>query len=137
MIDPPDVRIGENATAWLFVTNTGTTKLLNVTAGPILVNPSSTVVLSSPQIQSMSSLSPAESRIMAWKYTLMGSVGTNVTFSGNATAIDEATNTSIKSNMEKQMIYLRDNNGLGTILTQTLLSKPEIFMILRQFTSVR
>ncbi|NDB51435.1 MAG: hypothetical protein EB154_06165 [Nitrosopumilaceae archaeon] len=130
MIDPPDVRIGENATVWLFVTNTGTTKLLNVTASPVLVSPSSTVLLSSPPVQSMSGLSPAESKIISWKYTLMGTIGTNVTFSGNATGIDEATNTLVKTNTVKQTIYLRDNNGLGTILTQTLLSKPEIFMIL-------
>lgn len=130
MIDPPDVRIGENATAWLFVTNTGTTKILNVTAGPITVSPSSTVVLVSPSVQTMSDLSPAESKIISWKYNLMGTIGTNVTFSGSATGIDEPTKMPVNTTTEKQTIYLRDNNGLGTILTQTLLSKPEIFMVL-------
>lgn len=130
MIDPPDVRIGENATAWLFVTNTGTTKILNVTADQIVVNPSTVVLASSPVIQGMSDLAPAESKIFAWKYNLMGTIGTNVTFSGFARGIDEPTKISIQSNNENQVIYLRDNNGLGTILTQTLLSKPEIFMIL-------
>ncbi len=130
MIDPPDVRIGENATAWLFVTNTGTTKILNVTADPIIVSPSSTVLASSPILQVSADLAPAQSAIFAWKYNLMGTIGTNVTFSGFARGIDEPTKIPIQSNNEKQLVYLRDNNGLGTILTQTLLSKPEIFMVL-------
>lgn len=130
MIDPPDVRLGENATAWLFVTNTGNTRILNVTADPIIVTPSSTIVASSPVIQAMSDLAPAESAIFAWKYNLMGTIGTNVTFSGFARGVDEPTKAPIQSNNEKQLVYLRDNNGLGTILTQTLFSKPEIFMVL-------
>lgn len=130
MIDPPDVRIGENATAWLFVTNTGTTKILNVTADQIVVSPFTVVTASSPVLQAMSDLAPAQSTIFAWKYTLMGTIGSNVTFSGFAKGVDEATKMPIQSNNEKQSLYLRDNNGLGTILTQTLLSKPEIFMVL-------
>lgn len=129
IIDPPDVSIGENATAWIFVTNTGTTKLLNVTS-MISVNPSSVVVSASPALQPMSDLEPSESAIFAWKYNLMGTIGTSVQFTTYAQGIDEGTNAIVKSENETSTANLRDNNGLGSILTQTLLSKPEIFMVI-------
>lgn len=130
MIDPPDVSIGENATAWIFVTNTGTTRLLNVTTGPITITPSSSVISASPVLQPTADLAPSESAIFAWKYTLMGTIGTSVQFSTYAQGIDEETKTLIKSGNETISVNLRDNNGLGSILTQTLLSKPEIFMVI-------
>lgn len=130
IIDPPDVRIGENATAWIFVTNTGATKILNVTTGPIITNPPSAVVSSSPILQPHSDLAPAESTIFAWKYNLVGTVGTNVAFSTYAIGVDESTNTQIKSNDETAVVHLSNNDNLGSIVTQTLLSKPEIFMII-------
>jgi hypothetical protein len=130
IIDPPDVRIGENATAWIFVTNTGPTKILNVTTGPINISPLSAVISSSPILQPLSDLAPSESTIFAWKYNLVGTIGTNVTFSTYATGIEQATNAQITSNDETVLVYLRDNANLGNIVTQTLLSKPEIFMII-------
>lgn len=130
MLDPPDVSIGENATAWIFVTNTGTTKILNVTTGPITATPSSAVVSASPVLQPFLNLAPAESAIFSWKYNLMGTIGTNVTFSTYAKGIDEATLTLVRSENGTDSINLRDNANLGSILTQTLLSKPEIFMVL-------
>lgn len=130
MIDPPDVSIGENATAWIFVTNAGTTKILNVTTGPITASPASAVVLSSPVLQPLSDLAPSESTIFSWKYNLVGTIGTNVTFSTYAQGIEEPTKNQIRSNNETALVYLRDNESLGTIVTQTLLSKPEIFMII-------
>lgn len=130
MLDPPDVSIGENATAWIFVTNTGTTKILNVTTGPITVTPSSAVVSTSPVLQPFLDLAPSESTIFSWKYNLMGTIGTNVTFSTYAMGIDEATKTLVRSENGTDSLNLRDNANLGSILTQTLLSKPEIFMIL-------
>lgn len=130
IVDPPDVSIGENATAWVFVTNTGTTKILNVTAASIDVTPSSAVISSSPILQSLSDLAPSESTIFSWKYNLMGTIGTNVTFSTYARGIDEATKTPVQSDNATNSVNLRDNANLGSILTQTLLSKPEIFMII-------
>ncbi len=130
IIDPPDVMIGENATAWIFVTNTGATKILNVTAGPITANPSSAVVSSSPLLQPHSNLAPAESTIFAWKYNLIGTVGTNVAFSTYAVGVDESTGTQIRSKNETAIVHLSNNDNLGSIVTQTLLSKPEIFMII-------
>lgn len=130
MIDPPDVSIGENATAWIFVTNVGTTTLLNVTTGPIIVSPSSAVISASPVLQPNTSLAPAESTIFAWKYNLLGTIGTNVAFSTYAIGVDEATKNQVKSNNETATIRLSNNDNLGTIITQTLLSKPEIFMVL-------
>lgn len=130
MIDPPDVSIGENATAWIFVTNVGTTRLLNVTAGPITVSPSSAVISSSPVLQPHTSLAPAESAIFAWKYNLLGTIGTNVAFSTYALGVDEMTGNQVQSNNETAIARLSYNDNLGTIITQTLLSKPEIFMVM-------
>ena len=130
IIDPPDVRIGENATAWIFVTNTGGTKLFNVTTGPITANPPSAVVASSPLMQPQTDLAPAESTIFAWKYNLVGAIGTNVEFSTYATGVDESTKTLVRSADEESLVHLSNNENLGTIVTQTLLSKAEIFMII-------
>jgi hypothetical protein len=130
IIDPPNVRIGENATAWIFVTNTAATKMLNVTTGPIIVTPSSAVVSSSPVLQPHSDLSPAESTIFAWKYNLIGTIGTDVAFSTYAIGVDDATKTQVRSNNETTIVHLGDNDSLGSIITQTLLSKPEIFMVI-------
>lgn len=130
MVDPPDVSIAENATAWIFVTNTGQTKLLNVTAGPITVSPPSAVKSSSPVLQPQVNLAPTESAIFAWKYNLIGTIGTDVTFSAHATGVDESTETTIQSNDETTTVHLRDNENLSTIITQTLFSKPEIFMVI-------
>jgi hypothetical protein len=130
IIDPPDVRMGENATAWIFVTNTGATKILNITTDAVTVSPSSAVVAASPVLQPHTDLAPAESTIFAWKYNLVGPVGTNVEFSTLARGVDEATKSQIQSNDEKVVVRLSNNENLGSIVTQTLLSKPEIFMII-------
>ncbi|MEM2159952.1 MAG: hypothetical protein QXN55_03245 [Candidatus Nitrosotenuis sp.] len=130
ILDPPNVSIGENATAWIFVTNTGTTKIFNVTAAPILVSPQSAVTASSPALQSFTDLEPYQSTIFSWKYKLTGAAGSSVGFTTYAKGIDEGTKSLVKSENASSTIILRNNADLDSIVTQTLLSKPEIFMII-------
>lgn len=128
ILDPPNVSIGENATAWIFVTNTGATKILNVTAASILVSPLSAVTASSPVLQSTIDLEPYQSTIFSWKYKLTGAAGSSVGFTTYAKGIDEGTKTLVKSENASSTVSLRNNADLDSIVTQTLLSKPEIFM---------
>ncbi len=130
VMNPPDVRLGENATALLFVTNTGNTKILNVTSGPIIVTPFSAVLDVSPIIQMKSDLAPAESTVLSWSYRLMGAAGTNVTFSTFAQGIEEPTNATIQSNTDQSLILLRDNSEPGSIVSSDLFSRPEIYMVI-------
>ncbi|HEX9845418.1 MAG TPA: hypothetical protein VGA92_03025 [Candidatus Nitrosotenuis sp.] len=130
MMNPPDVRLGENATALLFVTNTGNTKILNVTSGPIIVTPISAVLDVSPIVQMKSDLAPAESTVLSWSYRLMGPAGTNVTFSTFAQGIEQPTNATIQSNTDQSLILLRDNSEPGSIVSSDLFSRPEIYMII-------
>jgi hypothetical protein len=130
VLNPPDVRLGENATALLFVTNVGNTKMLNVTSGPISVTPSSAVLDSSPIVQMQSDLLPAETAILSWKYRLMGTAGTNVTFSTFAQGIEEPTNATKLSNPDEGIILLRDNSEPGSIVSSDLFSRPEIYMVI-------
>ena len=130
IMNPPDVRLGENATAILFVTNTGPTKLLNVTSGPITVLPSSAVLASSPIVQMKSDLAPAESAVLSWKYRLLSPAGTNVTFSTYATGIDEPTKVTMQSSTEKGMVFMRDNSEPGSIVSSDLFARPEMYVIM-------
>jgi hypothetical protein len=130
ILNPPDVRLGENATALLYVTNVGNTKMLNVTAGPITVTPSSAILASSPIVQIKSELLPAESVILSWKYQLMGPAGTNVTFSTFARGIEDITSTTRQSNVDTGLILLRDNSEPGSIVSSDLFSRPEIYMVM-------
>ncbi len=130
IIDPPDVSIGENATAWLFVTNVGTTKILNVTVDPVVVTPSTVVVSSSPILQPKTNLAPSESTIFSWKYKLLGQIGSTAAFSTLAHGIDEPSNNLVTSNTASNLVNLKDNERLGSVITQTLLSRPEIFMVI-------
>ncbi|MGQ0606354.1 MAG: hypothetical protein ACT4OD_05325 [Candidatus Nitrosotenuis sp.] len=130
VMSPPDVRLGENATALLFVTNVGTTRLLNVTAGSITITPSSAVLSSSPIVQMKSDLAPAESTVLSWKYRLLSPAGTNVTFSTFAQGVDEPTRVTMQSNPEKNLVFMRDNSEPGSIVASDLFARPELYLII-------
>lgn len=130
VMNPPDVRLGENATAILFVTNTGTTRLLNVTAGPITITPSSAVLASSPIVQTKSDLAPAESAVLSWKYRLLSPAGTNVTFSTFAQGIDEPTGVVMQSSTDKGLVFMRDNSEPGSIVASDLFARPELYLVI-------
>jgi hypothetical protein len=131
MVDPPDVRVGENATAWVFVTNAGTTNMLDVAAEPITVTPPSAVVSSSPVLQESTDLAPSESAIFSWQYTVTGPVGSDVAFSTYATATREGSAIPVQSDTDQSVITLRDNlESISDVLTDDLFGRPEVFMII-------
>ena len=130
MIDPPDVRVGENATAWVYVTNTGTTDILDVNVQPITVTPPSAVVSSSPVLQSSRDLAPSESAIFAWKYTVTGSISSSVTFSTYAAGMRDGI-TPIQSSVDQNTIKLRENLGsIQEVVSDDLFGRPQVFMII-------
>ncbi|MFQ5497292.1 MAG: hypothetical protein ACE5DU_05335 [Nitrosopumilus sp.] len=132
--DPPDVVLGQNVTIGMLVTNTGQLRIDGVTPSGISVNPSSAVTASSPPNFSSVDLTPGESFLFLWDYTIDGTVDTNVDFSNFATGLD-ANNNLVQSNTAFDSSVLRDASG-GTgseppiVLTQDLLSRPEIFMVI-------
>ncbi len=131
ILNPPDVRSGENATALLYVTNVGNTRILNVTSGGMTVTPLSAVLGSSPMLQTKSDLLPAESTIISWKYKLTGTAGANVTFSTSAQGIDEPSKVVLQSNVDKSSVTIRENLGsISDVLIDDLFGRPEVFMII-------
>lgn len=128
---PPDVRIGENVTLTMHVTNTGNSRLLNVTASTPIISPSSGIILPLPSNPLTVNLNPSESGFFTWKYKVTGTSGNKITFSSSANATEESTGFFIKSNTASDKITLRENKGSELIvLTQDLLSRPEIFMVI-------
>jgi len=129
---PPDVRIGENVTIAMRVTNVGDVDIENVVPfGPPIVNPS-TAVLSSTMVSapSIDVLKQTESGFFRWHYQVTGTVGNKVSFTNNASGTVMSTFT-VESNNDSDKIILReDEGGSGDliVLTQDLLARPEIFL---------
>ena len=128
---PADIKVGQNATIALHVTNIGNTRLTNVQPSPITITPSTGVSPPLPPLPSAITLDPAESMIFSWNYEVTGTVGNNVNFSTNVTATEDITGFNFTSNNTFDEITLREPDAIETIvLTQDLISRPEIFMII-------
>ena len=126
---PADVKVGQNATIALHVTNVGDTRLLNVLPNNMTITPSSGVSLPFPPVPNPVTLDPAESMIFSWNYQVAGMPGNNVIFTTNVTATEDVTNFNYTSNIASDEITLREPDVEEIIvLTQDLLSRPEIFM---------
>ena len=130
---PPDVEINENVTIAMRVTNVGDIDIENIVPyGPPIVNPQSTVVTSelvSPA--SIDLLKPAETGFFTWHYTMDGPINSKVEFSNNASGTVLGSFT-VNSNDDSDKITLRDDGTGGgdlIILTQDLLSRPELFLV--------
>ena len=129
---PPDVRIGENVTIAMRVTNVGDIDIENVVPfGAPIVNPPSAVlsseIVSAPSIDL---LKQTESGFFTWHYTVTGTVGNKVSFTNNASGTIMSTYT-VESNNDSDKIILRDDEGGSgdlIVLTQDLLARPEIFL---------
>ena len=136
--DPPDVIIGQNVTVAMLVTNTGSSTIENVSPGPITVTPSLVVLASSSPIPASADLTPGESVLFSWDYTISGTSGDDVTFSSYASGIKIKDSTVMTSNTVSDVSTLRlptDGNGDPNpeeliVLTQDLLAKPSIFTII-------
>lgn len=129
---PPDVRTGENVTIAMYVTNTGSITIENVTANnPLSVTPSSSVISSEMMTPQMFDLKPMESSFFTWHLKLNGTVGSKITFSNNATGKD-VNGLTIKSNNSNDKVTMRDDKSGGgdlIVLTQDLLARPELFLV--------
>lgn len=123
---PPDVRVGENVTLALIVTNTGQFTVDNVAPDPLTVTPDYCAPLL-PVSLGPSKILPAQSVIFLWECTLFGPIGFDVDFSNVARGtLDGA---PVVSNIAIDTATIRDFSTGGTIvLNQELLSRPEIFM---------
>jgi len=129
---PPDVRVGENVTIAMRVTNVGDIDIENVVPfGAPIVNPPSAVlsseIVSAPSIDL---LKQTESGFFTWHYKVTGTVGNKVSFTNNASGTIMSTYT-VESNNDSDKIILReDEGGSGDliVLTQDLLARPEIFL---------
>src|SRR3989338_5569884 len=86
--DPPDVIIGQNVTIAMVVTNTGSSTIENVIPGSVTVSPSLAVLASSSPIPASVDLTPGESVLFSWDYTISGGSGDDVIFSSYASGID-------------------------------------------------
>jgi archaellum component FlaF (FlaF/FlaG flagellin family) len=134
---PPDVRLFENVTVALRVTNVGPTTITGIAPDnnpPINDNPpwvaSSEFVSVSPV-----DLEPSESTIFSWHTTLTGAgtIGEKLKFTNLASGIESTTGFSVSSNTASDKIVVRQDDGGGEgdliVLTQDLLARPEIFLI--------
>lgn len=128
---PADVKVGQNATIALHVTNVGDSRLLDVLPNNMTITPTSGVTLPLPPIPNPVTLDPAESTIFSWNYQVAGTVGNNVSFMTNVTATEDITGFNVTSNNALDAITLREPDAEELIvLTQDLISRPEIFMII-------
>jgi hypothetical protein len=133
---PPDVRLGENVTVALRITNIGNTPLEDVEPEviPPTVVPSSAVALSQFISPSPVSLEPTESTIFTWQYTLSDilPIGSKVSFTSFANGTDSATGFNYVSNTVSDKITVRDDGSSGTgteiVLKDELFGRPELFM---------
>lgn len=131
---PPDVKINQNVTLTMHVTNIGNTRLLNVAPGNNVPSVNPSFDPPDPPTPFPVNLDPAESVFFTWKYTAAGASltsGQKVNFEGNATATEEGTGFSVVSNQAYEEITLRDPDTSETIvLTEDLLSRPGMFMVI-------
>ena len=132
---PPDVKINKNVTLTMHVENIGNAKLLNVAPAFDVPNISPPLDPPNPPTPSPVNLDPGESVFFTWKYTVKGpglTAGNKITFDNYADAtIEDMPTTVVKSNNAVESIKLLEPDSSDIIvLTQDLLSRPEIFMVI-------
>ena len=132
---PPDVKINKNVTLTMHVENIGNAKLLNVAPAFDVPNISPPLDPPNPPTPAPVDLDPGESVFFTWKYTVKGpglTAGNKITFDNYADAtIEDMPTTVVKSNNAQESIKLLEPDVSDIIvLTQDLLSRPEIFMVI-------
>jgi len=131
--DPPDVIIGQNVTIAMVVTNTGSSTIENVAPGALTVTPSLAVLASSSPIPVSVDLTPGESVLFSWDYTISGTSGSNVAFSSYASGTDIDGPLVISNTVsDATTLRLPTDGGVGTpdpdILHDDLLARPQLFL---------
>jgi len=129
----PDVKLGENATVVMYVTNTGSTLVTDVTPDndpPPSDNPT---WISNSQLVSPSSidLEPSQSGIFVWQTELStsGTVNSKLMFTDSVSGIESTTGNTVQSNVDSDKITLQEGGGGEIIVSDELFGRPQIFMI--------
>jgi len=129
----PDVKLGENATVVMYVTNIGSTLVTDVTPDndpPLSDNPT---WISNSQLVSPSSidLEPSQSGIFVWQTRLStsGTVNSKLMFTDSVSGIESATGNTVQSNVDSDKITLQLGGGGEIIVSDELFGRPQIFMI--------
>ncbi len=138
---PPDVRLSENVTVALRVTNVGPTLITGVAPDPLLADgaaipPAHPWIDGTPEFISQSpvDLKPSESTIFSWHSKLngAGTIGGKIKFSSSATGTESTTGFTVNSNTANDKITVRDpkgGSGEEVVLTEELFAQPGIFMV--------
>ncbi len=132
--DPPDVIIGQNVTIAMIVTNTGSSTIENVVPGSVTVSPSLAVLASSSPIPASVDLTPGESVLFSWDYTISGGSGDDVTFSSYASGTDIDGPVVISNTVSDVSTLRLPTDGGNTInpdiVTDDLLARPQLFFVI-------
>ena len=138
---PPDVRINENVTLALRVTNVGPTLISGINPTALLADDVALPhawINGIPQLVSPSlvpvELEPSESVIFSWQATLnnIGTFNAKIKFSSSATGIESTTGFVVTSNTASDKIIVRDpagGSGTEIVLIDELFAQPAINMI--------
>jgi len=133
LTNPPDVILGQNVTLAMVVTNVGKLTINDVTPSTPSISPSSSILNPLPSDPPPVDLLSGESIVFVWDYQTNGAatIDSDIDFSLFATGID-LNNNSVQSNIATDTSVLREDATSSTeppiVLTQDLLSRPEIFM---------
>jgi len=137
---PPDVRLNENVTIALRITNVGPSEITGIAPdqdfNPNGIEPGKDTWLSVPEFisQSPAALQPSESIIFSWQSTLTntGTVGEKLKFTNSASGIESTTGFGVTSNSASDKMAVQDDlggdSGEEVILKDDLFAKPGIFM---------
>jgi hypothetical protein len=137
LANPPDVILGQNVTLAMIVTNVGELTIKDVTPSTPSITPSASIVTPLPSNPQSVDLLSGESIVFVWDYqtNAAAAMDSDIDFLNFAEGVDENKNT-VKSNMATDTSILREDatDGSSTeppiFLTQDLLSRPEMFMII-------
>ena len=136
---PPDVRLNENVTVAMRITNVGPTIITGVAPNALLaddvplphawINGIPELVSQSPVV-----LKPSESTIFSWhsKLNNAGTIGGKIKFSSSATGTESLTGFTVNSNTASDKLTVRDpkgGNGEEIVLKDELFAQPGIFMV--------
>ncbi len=142
---PPDVRLNENVTVALRITNVGPTLITGITPNALLVDGAEITIPSPhpwvngvPELVSPviipADLQPSESTIFSWNSNLNGAglIGAKIKFSDSASGTESTTGFVVTSNTASDKLTVRDpKGGAGEeiVIKDELFGKPDIFML--------
>jgi len=133
LTNPPDVILGQNVTLAMVVTNVGKLTINDVTPSTPSITPPASIIAPLPSDPQPVNLLSGESIVFVWDYQTndAAAIDSSIDFSVFATGVD-VNNNSVQSNIAIDNSVLREDATSDTeppiVLTQDLLSRPEIFM---------